>query len=97
MCCYDGSLSVCYVVGLSHKHIVHKTMTKNEYQKLYKKISVQSQTRLFTIQPALSFTCSSNRFKSYSKLHILRNPMMYTSPMFELKEAAKSQVERLPN
>ena len=32
-----------------------------------------------------------------SKLHTLRNPIMYTSPKFESEEAAKSQVDPLQN
>ena len=62
----------------------------------------QRETRLFSpfiiiIMLLLFFTCCSSNRLAPSKLHTLRNPMMYTSPKFESEEAARSQVERLQN
>ena len=53
----------------------------------------------FTIYPALIFflQLESPEILYQSKLHTLRNPMMYTSPKFEPETAARSQVERLQN
>ena len=74
-----------------HRPIVHKNNDIREGK--------QSETRLLTIHPALIFylQLESPQTVYQSKLHTLRNPMMYNSPKFESEEAAKSQVNPLQN